>query len=198
MATSATPSSAGGAVFTRGDTSTTTEVTSPTHLTKKPKFVSPTLIAFEAVQAAYALPFGMYFSYECLLLIMNFVLLKLVFGIGITSGAEEGVTSTFLPSVGVALPTGGSGSLPELISQAGVTSVASCVMPPPMLTVDVTITASPIFTSLTFNVLLLRCLILRLAYFLPPKRRCQSYPLLKRRLALEVMLPAMLGGPVVA
>ncbi|MFS7956044.1 hypothetical protein Hanom_Chr07g00649911 [Helianthus anomalus] len=128
IATSATPSSAGGAIFTRGDTSTTTEVTSPTHVMKKRKFVAPTLTAFEAVQAAYALPFG------------------------ITSGAQEGVTSTSLPSMGVALPTGGSGSLLELISHAGVTSAASCAMPPPMLIAAVTVTASPISTPLTFSV----------------------------------------------
>ncbi|KAJ0828708.1 hypothetical protein HanRHA438_Chr17g0840211 [Helianthus annuus] len=61
MASGAAPSSAGVTAFTRGNNSTTTEITSPTHVTKKRKFVAPTLTAFEAVQAAYALPLGMCF-----------------------------------------------------------------------------------------------------------------------------------------
>ncbi|KAJ0773751.1 hypothetical protein HanOQP8_Chr03g0103861 [Helianthus annuus] len=62
MAAGAATSSAGGTASTRGDASATTEMTSPTHAAKKRKmFVAPTLTAFEAVQAAYALPLGMYF-----------------------------------------------------------------------------------------------------------------------------------------
>ncbi|KAJ0927455.1 hypothetical protein HanRHA438_Chr04g0183061 [Helianthus annuus] len=121
---------AGVAPSTRGDTSTTTEITSPTHVLKKRKtFVAPTLTTFEAVQAAYALP------------------------IGTIGGAQaENVTSTPLSSVGVMLPTVGSGSFSELISHASVTAAVSCAMPPPTLTAVVTVTASPISTPLTSSV----------------------------------------------
>ncbi|MFS8034402.1 hypothetical protein Hanom_Chr17g01580751 [Helianthus anomalus] len=64
MATSASPSTAGAAAFTRGDTSAAIDITSPTHVTKKQKFIAPTLTAFEAVQAAHTLTIGMYFCYK--------------------------------------------------------------------------------------------------------------------------------------
>ncbi|MFS7907352.1 hypothetical protein Hanom_Chr01g00070311 [Helianthus anomalus] len=128
MAISASLSTACATTFTRGDTSAAIDITSPTHVTKKRKFVAPTLTAFEAVQAAYALP------------------------LGVTSGAQEGVTPASLPSVGVTLPSVGSGSLSELVPQAGVTHAASCAMPPPMLTAVVTMTASPISAPPTFSV----------------------------------------------
>ncbi|MFS7944373.1 hypothetical protein Hanom_Chr06g00511361 [Helianthus anomalus] len=69
MAAGAAPSSAGVTTFTRGDTSTT-EITSPIHVPKKRKtFVAPTLTAFEAVQAAYVLPHGIYFLLSNVLLV---------------------------------------------------------------------------------------------------------------------------------
>ncbi|KAJ0796951.1 hypothetical protein HanPI659440_Chr04g0168261 [Helianthus annuus] len=62
MAARAATSFAGGVASTRGDTPVATELTSPTHVAKKRKtFIAPTLTAFEAVQAAYALPLGMYY-----------------------------------------------------------------------------------------------------------------------------------------
>ncbi|KAJ0607799.1 hypothetical protein HanLR1_Chr03g0094311 [Helianthus annuus] len=73
MAAGAATSSAGGTAFTRGDASATAEMTSPTHVAKKRKtFVAPTLTAFEAVQAVYALPLGMYFMLSNV--IMNYEL----------------------------------------------------------------------------------------------------------------------------
>ncbi|KAJ0515378.1 hypothetical protein HanHA300_Chr10g0379921 [Helianthus annuus] len=61
MAAGAAASSVGGTSLTRGDLSTTAAMTSPGPAPKKRKtFVAPTLSAFEAVQAAYALPFGTY------------------------------------------------------------------------------------------------------------------------------------------
>ncbi|MFS8029890.1 hypothetical protein Hanom_Chr17g01527641 [Helianthus anomalus] len=65
---------------------------------------------------------------------------------------KEGVTPDLLPSVGVTLPSVGSGSLSELILQACVSHAASCAMPPSMLNTAVTMTASPISAPLNFGV----------------------------------------------
>ncbi|MFS8027368.1 hypothetical protein Hanom_Chr16g01497921 [Helianthus anomalus] len=63
MAAGTATSSIGGTTSAKGDTPAATELTSPTHVAKKRKtFIAPTLTAFEAVQAAYTLPLGMYFS----------------------------------------------------------------------------------------------------------------------------------------
>ncbi|MFS8029889.1 hypothetical protein Hanom_Chr17g01527631 [Helianthus anomalus] len=64
MATGANPSTDGATTLTRGDASAAIDITSPTNVTKKRKFVAPTLTTFESVQAAYALPLGIYFSYK--------------------------------------------------------------------------------------------------------------------------------------
>ncbi|KAJ0952853.1 hypothetical protein HanPSC8_Chr02g0077151 [Helianthus annuus] len=61
MASGAAASSVGGTALTRGDTSTPVAMISPGPISKKRKtFVPPSLSAFEAVQAAYALPLGTY------------------------------------------------------------------------------------------------------------------------------------------
>ncbi|KAJ0699098.1 hypothetical protein HanRHA438_Chr10g0435411 [Helianthus annuus] len=65
MAAGAATSSAGVAAPARGATPAAAELTSPTHVSKKRKtFAVPTLTAFEAMQAAYALPLGMYYRWS--------------------------------------------------------------------------------------------------------------------------------------
>ncbi|MFS7917477.1 hypothetical protein Hanom_Chr03g00189501 [Helianthus anomalus] len=128
MAAWTTASSAGSALLTEGGIAMTAEMTSPTHVSKKRKtFVTPTLAAFEAIQAAYALPIG-------------------------TTGEThtENVTSTPLSTVGAVLPI--ASSLSEPIPSANVTAAISSAMPPPMLTAAVTVTANPVSTPLASSV----------------------------------------------
>ncbi|KAF5760230.1 hypothetical protein HanXRQr2_Chr16g0750991 [Helianthus annuus] len=130
MAVGAAASSVGGTTVTRGDISTTAAMISPGPAPKKWKtFVAPTLSAFEAVQAAYALP------------------------LGTSSGAQtKNVTPTQLPSVGVVLPSSGVSSVTELIPQASDTAAVSCTMPPLTLTTAVAVTTSPVSIPLTSSV----------------------------------------------
>ncbi|KAF5784963.1 hypothetical protein HanXRQr2_Chr10g0422991 [Helianthus annuus] len=65
MAAGAATSSAGVAAPARGATPAAAELTRPTHVSKKRKtFALPTLTAFEAMQAAYTLPLGMYYRWS--------------------------------------------------------------------------------------------------------------------------------------
>ncbi|KAJ0539783.1 hypothetical protein HanHA300_Chr08g0290381 [Helianthus annuus] len=62
MAAGVATSFTGGTASARGATPAATELTSSTHVSKKRKtFTVPTLTAFEAMQAAYAPPLGMYY-----------------------------------------------------------------------------------------------------------------------------------------
>ncbi|KAJ0535781.1 hypothetical protein HanOQP8_Chr09g0335681 [Helianthus annuus] len=109
---------------------TVAELTSPTHVSKKRKtFTVPALTAFEAMQAAYALPLGS------------------------TTGVHvEGVSSSLLTSMGT-MPSATSGlSLSELIFQASVTANVSCTLPPPMPTAAVAMTTSLVSTLLPSSI----------------------------------------------
>ncbi|KAJ0587700.1 hypothetical protein HanIR_Chr04g0166191 [Helianthus annuus] len=108
-------------------TSAAAELVSPTRVSKKHKII-PTLTAYQAVQAAYAMP------------------------IGSTAGVQvEGVSSAPLTSVD-AMPSATSGPrLSELISKASAATV-SCSMPPPMPTTVVAVTTSPVSTPLPSSV----------------------------------------------
>ncbi|MFS7970332.1 hypothetical protein Hanom_Chr09g00819791 [Helianthus anomalus] len=110
------------------------ELASPTHVSKKPKTVSiPALTAFEAMQAAYALPLG-----------------------NTTTGMQvENVTPAPAISEGIIPSATSETSLSELIFQASVSATVSCTMPPPMPATAVTITTlttSPISTPLPSSV----------------------------------------------
>ncbi|KAJ0806330.1 hypothetical protein HanPI659440_Chr02g0088271 [Helianthus annuus] len=130
MASGAAASSVGGTALTRGDTSTPVAMISPGPISKKRKtFVPPSLSAFEAVQAAYALP------------------------LGTSIGAQaENVTSTQLSYAGVVLPSSNVSSVTGPIPQVGATAAVSCAMPPPTPTTAVTVTAGPVSISLTSSV----------------------------------------------
>ncbi|MFS7902766.1 hypothetical protein Hanom_Chr01g00015121 [Helianthus anomalus] len=87
-----------------------------------------------------------------------------------TSGVQaENVTPIPLSSMGVLPSTAGENSVSELILQASVIAAVSCTMSPPMPTAAVTVTTSPV-------------------------RRCLPCTLFMRRLVLEGLLLAMLGG----
>ncbi|KAJ0447064.1 hypothetical protein HanRHA438_Chr17g0806761 [Helianthus annuus] len=106
------------------------ELTSPTHVSKKRKTVTvPSLNAFEAIQAAYALP------------------------LGTTVGVRvESVTPAPSTSLEATPSTVGETSLTELILQASVTAAVSCTIPPPLPTAAVTVTISPVSTPLSSSV----------------------------------------------
>ncbi|KAJ0764216.1 hypothetical protein HanPI659440_Chr08g0289651 [Helianthus annuus] len=130
MAVGVATSSTGGTAPARGAIPATVELTSPTHVSKKCKTSTvPTLTAFEAMQAAYAPP------------------------LGTTGGVQvESVTPIPLTSVGVMSSAASETNLSGLIFKASATAVASCVMPPPMLTTAVTLTTSPVSTPLPSSV----------------------------------------------
>ncbi|MFS7952719.1 hypothetical protein Hanom_Chr07g00610221 [Helianthus anomalus] len=150
MAASAATPSAGVTVSASGATPAAAEVTSPTHVSKKRKtFVVPTLTAFEAMQAAYALPLGMYLCLRMLLSTTWFISLNILFNTGITGGVQgQGVAPTSLASAGVTSPAIGGTDLSELILKASSTTVVSCDMPSSMPTTAMTMTISPISTPL--------------------------------------------------
>ncbi|MFS7910881.1 hypothetical protein Hanom_Chr02g00111401 [Helianthus anomalus] len=106
----------------KGVDSASTELTSPTHVSKKRKTLNiPALTAFEAMQAAYA-P-----------------------SLGATGGIQvENVTPIPLSSVEVTPSTAGGTGLLELISQASLTAAISCTMPSPLPRTVVTMTTSPV------------------------------------------------------
>ncbi|KAJ0444453.1 hypothetical protein HanIR_Chr16g0832011 [Helianthus annuus] len=114
----------------KGAGSTSTELTSPTHVSKKRKTLNvPALTAFEAMQAAYAPP------------------------LGATGGIQvENVTPIPLSSVGVTPSTAGGTGLLDLISQASLTAFVGCTMPSPLPTTAVTMTTSPVSTPLPSSV----------------------------------------------
>ncbi|MFS7935478.1 hypothetical protein Hanom_Chr05g00403961 [Helianthus anomalus] len=87
------------------------ELASPTHVSKKRKTVTvPALIAFEAMQVAYALP------------------------LGTTTGMRvEKVTSAPATSEEIIPSAADETSLSELIFQASVTATVSCTTPRPCL-----------------------------------------------------------------
>ncbi|KAJ0790413.1 hypothetical protein HanPI659440_Chr05g0215151 [Helianthus annuus] len=130
MAAGVAVSSIGETAFPGGDAHATTVITSPVHASKKRKtFIPPTLSAFQAVQAAYALP------------------------LGISSGTQtENVTSIPVSSVGVSLPSSGTGSATEPKAQASVTAVISCTMPLPTPTASVVVTVDPVSTPRTSSI----------------------------------------------
>ncbi|MFS7978670.1 hypothetical protein Hanom_Chr10g00918201 [Helianthus anomalus] len=127
MATGGATSSVGVTAPARSATVTVADLTSPTRVSKKRKtFTGPALTAFEAMQAAYALPLA---------------------GVQV-----EGVSSSLLTSVDT-MPSATSGpSLSELIFQASVTANVSCTLPPPMPTAAVVMTTSPVSTSLPSSI----------------------------------------------
>ncbi|MFS7955124.1 hypothetical protein Hanom_Chr07g00638951 [Helianthus anomalus] len=107
------------------------ELASPTHVSKKCKTVTvPTLTAFEAMQAAYALLLGT-----------------------TTVMQVENVTPAPTTSEGIIPSAAGETSLSELIFRASVTATVSCTMPPPMPTIAVTVTTSPVSTPLPSSVI---------------------------------------------
>ncbi|KAF5783442.1 hypothetical protein HanXRQr2_Chr11g0508001 [Helianthus annuus] len=130
MAASAATPSAGVTVSASGATPAAAEVTSPTHVSKKCKtFAVPTLTAFEAMQAAYALP------------------------LCITGGVQgQGVTPTSLASAGVTSPAVVVTDLSELILKASSTAAVSCAMPSSLPTATMTMTNSPISTPLPSSI----------------------------------------------
>ncbi|KAJ0927059.1 hypothetical protein HanRHA438_Chr04g0178401 [Helianthus annuus] len=130
MAAGVAASSIGGTSFPGGDAPATAVITSPVHASKKRKtFIAPTLSVFQAVQAAYALP------------------------LCISSETQtENVIPTPVSSVGVTLPSSGTGSATEPITQASVTAVISCTMPPPTPTASVIVTADPVSTPRTSSI----------------------------------------------
>ncbi|MFS8032309.1 hypothetical protein Hanom_Chr17g01556061 [Helianthus anomalus] len=101
------------------------ELASPTHVSKKRKTVFvPALTAFEAMQAAYTLPIGKYYLWV----------------------RVENVTAALMTSVGTIPSAASETNLSELIFQASVTAAVSCTMPPPIPTIVVTVTTSPVST----------------------------------------------------
>ncbi|MFS8021903.1 hypothetical protein Hanom_Chr16g01432961 [Helianthus anomalus] len=83
-----------------------------------------------------------------LLWTLHSLLLKILFHTGSTARVQvEGVSSAPLISVKVTSSADGEPSLAALISQASaVAATVSCLMPPPMPTTVVALTASPVFT----------------------------------------------------
>ncbi|MFS7945764.1 hypothetical protein Hanom_Chr06g00527981 [Helianthus anomalus] len=130
MAAGAASSSVGVTIPAGSAAVTAAELTSPTYVLKKRKtFTVPALTAFEAMQAAYALP------------------------IGSTAGVQtEGVSPAPLTSVGIVPSVAGETSFSELIFQTSVTAAVSCTMPPPLPTTAVTMTTSPVSTPLPSSV----------------------------------------------
>ncbi|KAM0012813.1 hypothetical protein Hdeb2414_s0047g00747841 [Helianthus debilis subsp. tardiflorus] len=126
MAAGAASSSVGVTAPVGSAVVTVAQLTSPAHVSKKRNtFTVPALTAFEAMQAAYALP------------------------IGSTAGVQiEGVSPAPLTSVGIIPSAASETNLSELIFQSSVTASVICTMPPPMPTTVVTITTSPVSTSL--------------------------------------------------
>ncbi|KAF5815926.1 hypothetical protein HanXRQr2_Chr03g0128641 [Helianthus annuus] len=130
MAAGAATSSVGVTAPSGSAAVTAAELTSPTRALKKRKtFTVPALIAFEAMQVAYALPLGS------------------------TVGVQvEDVSSSLLASVDT-MPSATSGpGLSELIFQASVTANVSCTLPPHMPTTAMAMTTSPVFTSLPSSI----------------------------------------------
>ncbi|KAJ0681883.1 hypothetical protein HanPI659440_Chr16g0641131 [Helianthus annuus] len=130
MAAGAATSSVGVTIPAGSAAFTAAELTSPTRVSKKRKiFTVPALIAFEAIQAAYALP------------------------VGSTAGVQvDGVSSAPLTSVDT-MPSITSGpSLSELILQASATATVSCSIPPLMPMAAVAVTTSPVSTSLPSSI----------------------------------------------
>ncbi|KAJ0850994.1 hypothetical protein HanPSC8_Chr13g0587201 [Helianthus annuus] len=105
-------------------------MTSPGRALKKRKtFVVPTLSAFEAVQAAHALP------------------------ISTSTGVQTGVaTSTPVATVALSVPDASIGVSAEPKTQASATAAISCAMPLPTPTLSVVVTVDPIVAPRTCGV----------------------------------------------